>query len=135
MQVFPMNEWLDEVHFDDNGLIPAIAQDAENGRILMVAWMNREALHATVQHQIVHYWSRSRQRLWRKGEESGNTQHLIELQMDCDSDVLVLKVHQEGGISCHTGRQSCFFRTLKDGVWESIEPVLRDPSAIYGNPK
>ena len=114
-----MNQWLDEVKFDDKGLIPAIAQDAESGRILMVAWMNREALSATVQHQIVHYWSRSRQKLWQKGEESGNTQQLVELQMDCDSDVLVLKVKQEGGVACHTGRQSCFFRTLKNGVWET----------------
>ena len=126
-----MNEWLDEVQFDGKGLIPAIAQDADSGRILMVAWMNREALGAIVQHQIVHYWSRSRQKLWRKGEESGNTQQLVELQMDCDSDVLVLKVKQEGGVACHTGRQSCFFRTLKDGVWETMEPVIRDPAEMY----
>ncbi|PDH39710.1 MAG: phosphoribosyl-AMP cyclohydrolase [OM182 bacterium MED-G24] len=126
-----MNQWLDEVKFDDKGLIPAIAQDAESGRILMVAWMNREALSATVQHQIVHYWSRSRQKLWQKGEESGNTQQLVELQMDCDSDVLVLKVKQEGGVACHTGRQSCFFRTLKNGVWETMEPVIRDPAEMY----
>ncbi len=126
-----MNQWLNEVKFDDKGLIPAIAQDAESGRILMVAWMNREALSATVQHQIVHYWSRSRQKLWQKGEESGNTQQLVELQMDCDSDVLVLKVKQEGGVACHTGRQSCFFRTLKNGVWETMEPVIRDPAEMY----
>lgn len=126
-----MSEWLEEVRFDDDGLIPAIAQDSETGRVLMVAWMNREALAATVQHQIVHYWSRSRQKLWRKGEESGNTQRLVELQMDCDSDVLVLKVEQEGGIACHTGRESCFFRTLKNGVWETVEPVLRDPGEMY----
>ena len=123
--------WLDEVHWDANGLIPAIAQDAASGDILMMAWMNREALTLTAQEGRAIYWSRSRQKLWRKGEESGHVQQLRELRLDCDSDVIVLKVEQIGGIACHTGRRSCFFRVLRDGQWHTVDPVLKDPATIY----
>lgn len=128
----PAAPWLDEVHWDANGLIPAIAQDAASGDILMVAWMNREALALTVAEQRAIYWSRSRQKLWRKGEESGHIQQLRELRLDCDSDVIVLKVEQIGGLACHTGRRSCFFRVLRDGTWHTVDPVLKDPATIYG---
>jgi len=123
--------WLDEVHWDANGLIPAIAQDAASGDILMMAWMNREALALTAREGRAIYWSRSRQKLWRKGEESGHIQQVRELRLDCDSDVIVLKVEQIGGIACHTGRRSCFFRVLREGQWHTVDPVLKDPSAIY----
>ncbi len=128
-------QWLTEVKFDDQGLIPAIAQDHESGRILMVAWMNREALQETVQLGRAVYWSRSRQRLWRKGEESGHFQTIHDIRLDCDEDVILLSVSQTGGIACHTGRQSCFYRQLKpfDGTmrWETVDPVLKDPESIY----
>lgn len=124
--------WLDEVHWDANGLIPAIAQDSASGDVLMVAWMNREALALTVREGRAVYWSRSRQKLWRKGEESGHVQQLRELRLDCDSDVIVLKVEQIGGVACHTGRRSCFFRVLRDGEWHTVDPVLKDPASIYG---
>ena len=124
--------WLDEVNFDSQGLIPAIAQDASSGRVLMVAWMNREALQQTVRDGEAVYWSRSRGRLWRKGEESGHVQRVREIRLDCDGDVILLSVEQVGGIACHTGRERCFFRKLADGRWETIEPVLRDPAEIYG---
>jgi phosphoribosyl-AMP cyclohydrolase len=124
--------WLDEIRWDTNGLIPAIAQDSASGDILMVAWMSREALLLTAQEGRAVYWSRSRQKLWRKGEESGHVQHLHEVRLDCDGDVIVLKVEQIGGVACHTGRRSCFFRVLRDGVWQTVEPVLKDPAAIYG---
>ena len=127
--------WMAEVVFDDKGLIPAIAQDAENGQILMVAWMNRESLAETAATGRAVYWSRSRQRLWRKGEESGHTQIVHDLRLDCDGDVILLKVHQEGGIACHTGRASCFFRHLEGPVdsasWVTVDPVLKDPEHIY----
>ena len=123
--------WLDEVQWDDKGLVPAIAQEAGTGRILMVAWMNREALAETVTSQRAVYWSRSRGRLWRKGEESGHAQLLQEIRLDCDGDVIVLVVEQQGGIACHTGRRSCFFRRLEDGGWKAFEPVLKDPAEIY----
>jgi len=123
--------WLDEVHWDANGLIPAIAQDAASGDILMMAWMNREALALTAREGRAIYWSRSRQKLWRKGEESGHIQQVRELRLDCDSDVIVLKVEQIGGIACHTGRRSCFFRVLREGQWHTVDPVLKDPAAIY----
>jgi len=123
--------WLDEVHWDAHGLIPAIAQDSASGDILMVAWMNREALTLTAEEGYAVYWSRSRQRLWRKGEESGHRQQVRELRLDCDGDVIVLKVEQQGGIACHTGRRSCFFRVLKDGAWHTVEPVLKNPEEIY----
>ena len=123
--------WLDEVQWDDKGLVPAIAQEADSGRILMVAWMNREALAETAASGRAVYWSRSRGRLWRKGEESGHAQRVHELRLDCDGDVIVLVVDQQGGIACHTGRHSCFFRKLDDGVWKTVEPVLKDPGEIY----
>jgi len=123
--------WLDEVRWDGDGLVPAIAQEAGTGRILMVAWMNREALAETAASGRAVYWSRSRGRLWRKGEESGHAQTVRELRLDCDADVVLLEVEQLGGIACHTGRHSCFFRRLKDGVWETVDPVLKDPESIY----
>ena len=123
--------WLDEVQWDDKGLVPAIAQEAGTGRILMVAWMNREALAETVAGQRAVYWSRSRGKLWRKGEESGHAQLLHEIRLDCDGDVIVLVVEQQGGIACHTGRHSCFYRRFEEGAWKSVEPVLKDPSEIY----
>ena len=126
--------WLDEIPWSQEGLITAIAQDASTGRILMVAFMNREALEETVKTGQAVYWSRSRKRLWRKGEESGHVQKLVELRMDCDADAVLLRVAQEGGIACHTGRESCFYRKLEDGRWVTTDPVLKDPSAIYGKP-
>ena len=128
----PTAAWLDEVHWDANGLIPAIAQDSATGDILMVAWMNREALTLSAQEGRAVYWSRSRRKLWRKGEDSGHVQQLSEIRLDCDGDVIVLKVEQVGGIACHTGRRSCFFRVLRDGQWQTVEPVLKDPATIYG---
>lgn len=125
--------WLDEIHWDENGLIPAIAQEAKTGKLLMVAWMNRQALELTVKENRAIYWSRSRQKIWRKGEESGHVQHLKEIRLDCDNDVLVLVVEQQGGIACHTGRHSCFFRRLINGQWEEVEPILQDPESIYRN--
>lgn len=127
--------FLDAVRWTDDGLVPAIAQDAASGRILMMAWMNRESLQLTVDEGIAVYWSRSRQKLWRKGESSGHTQTIRAIELDCDADVIVLKVEQLGGIACHTGRESCFYRVLKDGQWVEAEPVLRDPSDIYSTPK
>jgi phosphoribosyl-AMP cyclohydrolase len=123
--------WLAEVRFDADGLVPVIAQDADGGRVLMVAWANREALEETVRTGRAVYWSRSRSRLWRKGEESGHTQHVRELRLDCDGDVVLYAVEQAGGIACHTGRASCFFRRLVNGRWETVDPVLQDPELIY----
>ncbi|SEG83649.1 phosphoribosyl-AMP cyclohydrolase [Marinobacterium lutimaris] len=126
------NDWLEEIKWDDKGLVPAIAQDVNTGRILMVAWMNREALSLTYQEQRAIYWSRSRAKLWRKGEESGHVQKLHELRLDCDGDVILLKVEQLGGIACHTGRESCFFRKLDEqGQWQVTDEVRKDPRAIY----
>ncbi len=128
----PANEdWLDEVQWDTRGLVPAIAQDAASGDILMVAWMNREALALTRAEGCAIYWSRSRNRLWRKGEESGHVQTVREIRLDCDNDVIVLKVEQLGGIACHTGRRSCFFRVLRDGQWQTVDAVLKNPDEIY----
>jgi len=124
--------WLDEVPWDKEGLIAAVAQDAASGRILMVAWMNREALAATVEKGEAVYWSRSRRRLWHKGEESGHVQKVREVRLDCDADAVLLKVEQVAGIACHTGRESCFFRKLENGRWVSTDPVLKDPKLIYG---
>jgi phosphoribosyl-AMP cyclohydrolase len=124
--------WLDEVAFDAAGLIPAIAQDAADGRILMFAWMNREALALTRQTGFAHYWSRSRGKLWRKGEESGHLQKVSEIRLDCDEDVILLLIDQVGGIACHTGRASCFYRRLEAGGWVTTDPVLRSPGEIYG---
>ena len=123
--------YLDDISWNSDGLVPAIAQDADTGVILMMAWMNREALELTVIENRAIYWSRSRQKLWRKGEESGHVQHLIELRLDCDSDVIMMKVNQVGDIACHTGRQSCFYRVFKDGEWQAADNVLKDPKDIY----
>ena len=123
--------WLDEIRWDDAGLVPAIAQEAGSHRILMVAWMNRDALAETAATGRAVYWSRSRGRLWRKGEESGHFQKVREIRLDCDGDVILLEVEQQGGIACHTGRHSCFFSRLQDGRWVAVDPVLRDPRAIY----
>ncbi|GGY51192.1 phosphoribosyl-AMP cyclohydrolase [Bacterioplanes sanyensis] len=126
-----MSDWLDQVKWDENGLIPAIAQDHQSGRILMMAWMNREALQLTVQEQRAIYYSRSRQQLWRKGESSGHVQQLHEVRLDCDADVIVLQVEQKGGIACHTGRESCFYRVYENGQWRTVDEVIKDPSEIY----
>ena len=123
--------WLDAVQFDAQGLIPAIAQDAHQGDILMVAWMNRESLAETVATGRAVYWSRSRKRLWRKGEESGHTQTVLGLRIDCDADVILLEVEQTGGVACHTGRRRCFYRRLEDGHWRVTEAPLVDPDTIY----
>jgi phosphoribosyl-AMP cyclohydrolase len=126
-----MMTWLDEVNFDANGLIPTIAQDYKTGKVLMVAWMNREALQLTHEsHQAV-YWSRSRNKLWRKGEESGHTQIVHEIRLDCDEDVILLRVEQLGGIACHTGRNNCFFKKLENGAWVIDEPIIKNPEEIY----
>jgi phosphoribosyl-AMP cyclohydrolase len=126
-----MKTYLDEIAWNSDGLAPAIAQDADTGLILMVAWMNREALALTVNENRAVYWSRSRQKLWRKGEESGNVQQLQELRLDCDNDVIMLRVDQIGGIACHTGRGSCFYRVLRDGQWQTIDAVIKDPRELY----
>lgn len=124
-------DYLNEVHWDSDGLVPAIAQDAQTGRILMVAWMNREALALTVAKREAVYWSRSRQKLWHKGEESGHTQRISDIRLDCDGDVVLLTIEQVGGIACHTGRESCFYRSLQDGDWQTVDEVRKDPSLIY----
>ena len=126
-------DWLDVVKWNEDGLVPVIAQDAEDGRVLMLAWMNREALALTAEQLHAVYWSRSRGKLWHKGEESGHQQLVKEIRLDCDNDVIVLQIEQKGGIACHTGRRSCFFQRLEDGEWKVVEPVLKDPAQIYGN--
>ena len=123
--------WLDEIRFDENGLIPAIAQDANSGKILMMAWMNRESLQLTEEKKQAVYWSRSRGKLWHKGEESGHTQNIVDIRFDCDEDVILLKVEQSGGIACHTGRESCFYRQLQGDQWVEVEAVIKDPKDIY----
>jgi phosphoribosyl-AMP cyclohydrolase len=123
--------WLNKVCWNDEGLIPAIAQDAASGEILMVAWMNREALKRTAELGEAVYWSRSRRKLWHKGEESGHTQKVLEIRTDCDEDVILMKIEQTGGIACHTGRKSCFFQRLDGDQWQAVEPVLKDPHEIY----
>ena len=125
-------DWLDTIKWDADGLVPAIAQDAGDGRILMMAWMNRDALRLTAEGKTAVYWSRSRQKLWHKGEESGHQQQVSEIRLDCDNDVIILQVEQLGGIACHTGRRSCFYRRLEGNDWVSVEPVLKDPATIYG---
>lgn len=125
--------WLDEIRWTDEGLIATIAQDAETGKILMFAWMNRESLALTVSEGFAVYWSRSRNKLWHKGEESGHRQKVGGIYLDCDEDVILLMVEQIGGIACHTGRESCFYRQLLDGKWLTIAPVLKNPKTIYKN--
>ena len=127
-----MSNWLDEVKFDAHGLVPAIAQHHQTGRVLMVAWMNREALQLTAEKNQAVYYSRSRQKLWHKGEESGHFQTVHEIRLDCDADVIILQIEQHGGIACHTGRESCFYRKLTPQGWEIVDAQLKDPTAIYG---
>ena len=127
-------DWADELKWDADGLIPAIAQEASSGDVLMLAFMNREALAQTLSSGQAVYWSRSRQRLWHKGEESGHFQQVHEVRIDCDADVVLLKVTQLGhepGIACHTGRHSCFYRRFEGGQWQTVDPVLQDPESIY----
>lgn len=127
-------DWLDSVKWDAQGLVPVIAQEASSGDVLMFAWMNREALARTAEGGRAVYFSRSRGRLWHKGEESGHVQTVHEIRLDCDNDVVLLKVTQQGhepGIACHTGRHSCFFQRLENGRWQPVEPVLKDPESIY----
>jgi phosphoribosyl-AMP cyclohydrolase len=127
----PSVEWLDEVPWNDQGLVPVVTQEFSTGRVLTLAWMNREALAETAISGEAVYWSRSRGKLWRKGEQSGHAQKVRELRLDCDSDAILLRVDQTGGIACHTGRESCFFRKLENGRWVTTDPVLKDPAAIY----
>jgi len=125
------DNWLDQIKWTEDGLVPAIAQDAESGRILMFAWMNRESLGLTVEKGEAVYYSRSRQKLWHKGEESGHTQKVKSLCLDCDGDVITIKIEQTGGIACHTGRESCFYREYQNGEWVTIDKVIKDPKDIY----
>lgn len=125
------DKWLDDIKWTADGLVPVIAQEDGSGKILMFAWMNREALALTVQEGRAIYWSRSRNKLWRKGEESGHEQLVKDIRLDCDNDVILLKVEQQGGIACHTGRKSCFYQQLQDDNWVSVEPVLKDPHEFY----
>ncbi len=126
-----MTDWLEHIKWDSDGLVPAIAQDFESGEVLMLAWMNHEALQLTCEQQRAVYWSRSRQKLWFKGEESGNSQRIVEIRVDCDADVILLRVEQYGGITCHTGRRRCFFRVLKQGEWHTDEEIIKNPDEIY----
>ncbi|GJL74898.1 MAG TPA: phosphoribosyl-AMP cyclohydrolase [Nitrosomonas sp.] len=123
--------WLSEINWSDDGLIPVIAQEVKSGKVLMVAWMNREALRLTVEKGEAVYWSRSRKKLWHKGEESGHTQKVKDIRLDCDGDVLLLNVEQSGGIACHTGRHHCFFRKLESDQWVITSPILKNPDTIY----
>ncbi len=124
--------WLNKVNWQKDGLVPAIAQDAKTNRVLMVAWMNREALRLTSEKMEAVYWSRSRNKLWHKGEESGHVQKVKEIRLDCDADVILLMIEQQGGIACHTGRESCFFTRLEEGEWRVVDEVLKSPEEIYG---
>jgi phosphoribosyl-AMP cyclohydrolase len=124
-------DWLDEIRWTSDRLVPVIAQEAGSGQVLMFAWMSRESLALTAEEGYAVYWSRSRNKLWRKGEESGHRQKVLEIRLDCDEDVILLKVEQVGGIACHTGRHHCFFRVLRDGRWEVVDPVLKSPETIY----
>jgi phosphoribosyl-AMP cyclohydrolase len=126
-----MINWLEQIAWNEQGLIPVIAQDAHTGVVLMFAWMNREALQLSVKEQRAVYWSRSRNRLWFKGEESGNIQYLKDIRLDCDNDVILLKVEQQGGVACHTGRESCFYQQLQQENWVVVDPVLKDPATLY----
>jgi len=129
------DQWLDAIKWDPDGLVPAIAQEAGSGQVLMVAWMNREALAETVRSGQAVYWSRSRRKLWRKGEESGHVQRVQEIRLDCDHDVLLLTVEQVGGIACHTGRHHCFFQQLQGDRWVTVEPIIKPEAEIYGTRK
>ncbi len=126
--------WLEEITWTADGLVPVIAQEEGSGRVLMFAWMNRESLALTVREGRAVYWSRSRGKLWRKGEESGNVQRVKEIRLDCDNDVLLLTIEQLGGIACHTGRHSCFYKVLDNEGWRTADPVLKDPQQIYSKP-
>ncbi len=126
-----MGQWLDDIRWNADGLVPAIAQDAVSGDVLMLAWMSRESLARTLDEGEAVYWSRSRERLWKKGEQSGHLQRITDIRLDCDGDTVLLKVQQVGGIACHTGRRSCFYQALRDGHWESVEPLLEAPETIY----
>lgn len=126
-----VNDWLDQVRWNDDGLVPVIAQEQGSGKVLMMAWMNREALQRTVKEGRAIYWSRSRGKLWRKGEDSGHVQLIKDIRLDCDDDVILLSVEQLGGIACHTGRHACFFQQLRDDRWVAVEPILKDPAQIY----
>lgn len=126
-----MTDWLEQIKWNEAGLVPAIAQDESTGENLMVAWMNRAALQETAESGFAVYFSRSRQKLWRKGEESGHQQVVSELRLDCDSDVVLLKVEQKGGIACHTGRKHCFYKVFKNGEWQAVDSVIKDPKEIY----
>ena len=126
------SDWLDRIHWSADGLIPVVTQEAGSGRVLTVAWANRDALQRTAQTGEAHYWSRSRKKLWHKGEESGYVQKVRAIRTDCDQDVVLFEVEQVGGIACHTGRHSCFFLELRDGDWVETDPVLKDPQSIYG---
>lgn len=129
-----MNDnWLNKINWSNEGLVPAIAQDSTTGRVLMVAWMNRESLELSAKTGVAVYWSRSRKKLWKKGEESGHTQKIVEMRLDCDEDVILLQVEQQGGIACHTGRESCFFQKLEDGHWVVTDEVIKPPEEIYGS--
>jgi len=132
MTAQPPDQWLNEINWNDAGLLPAITQEYATGEVLMMAWMNRESLQLSLDGGKAVYWSRSRQRLWRKGEESGHEQLIRDIRLDCDNDTLLIRVDQQGGIACHTGRKSCFYKQLHDGVWESVEPVLKPKTDIYG---
>jgi phosphoribosyl-AMP cyclohydrolase len=129
------NEWLKKVRWDEHGLVPVIAQEASTGDVVMFAWMNRDALARTVETGEAVYWSRSRKKLWHKGEESGHIQKVREIRIDCDEDVVLLKIEQIGGIACHTGRHSCFYQKFDGAEWQAVEPVLQDPETIYTHGK
>lgn len=128
------HDWLADIHWDENGLAPTIVQEATSGKVLMFAWMNRAALEETLRRGEAVFWSRSRQRLWHKGESSGHVQRVKDIRLDCDGDALLLSVEQTGGIACHTGRHNCFFQRLEGGRWVAVDPVLKDPSLIYNKP-
>lgn len=125
------SSWLDQIKWTADGLVPVIAQEDGSGKVLMFAWMNRESLNLTIQEGKAVYWSRSRNKLWRKGEESGNEQIIKDIRLDCDNDVILIAVEQRGGVACHTGRKSCFYQQLQDGQWVSVDPVLIDPQQLY----
>jgi phosphoribosyl-AMP cyclohydrolase len=124
-------DWLDKINWDKDGLVPVIAQERDSGKVLMFAWMNREALALTNQTKQAVYWSRSRKKLWRKGESSGHEQRVYEIRLDCDEDVILMSVEQVGGIACHTGRHNCFFKKLEEGQWTIDQPIIKNPEDIY----